>query len=124
MSQGLEVVPSGLFLPQVRVDAHVTGSARQALVLPVRNVLVRVWKGGTPCNAFCIRSMIEFRLAWVDVLFGEAKVDDVDDFVLLHRGAPYEEVLRLNVPIVVVMRMLVNSPVSANTQDSQQIGPG
>ena len=42
MTQGFEVVPPGLLLPQVRVDAHVTGGARQALVLPVRNVLVRV----------------------------------------------------------------------------------
>ena len=118
MSQGLEVVPPGLFLPQVRVDAHVPGSARQALVLPVRNVLVRVWKEVSPCDAFCIRSRSMIRLAWVYVFFGEAKVDDVDDFVLLHRGAPYEEVLRLNVPVVVVMWMLVNSPFSAGIQNS------
>ena len=42
MSECLEVVSPGLLLAEVRVDAHVPGSARQALVLPVRNVLVRV----------------------------------------------------------------------------------
>lgn len=39
------------------------------------------------------------RLTWVDVLLGEAKVDDVDDLVLLHGGAADEEVLRLDVPV-------------------------
>ena len=42
MSEGLEVVPPGLLLAEVRVDAHVAGGPRQALVLPVGNVLVRV----------------------------------------------------------------------------------
>ena len=42
VSECLEVVSPGLLLAEVRVDAHVPGSARQALVLPVRNVLVRV----------------------------------------------------------------------------------
>ena len=57
MSQGLEVVPPRLLLPQVGVDAHVAGRPREALVLPVRNVLVRVG---------------------VDVFLGEAEVHDVD----------------------------------------------
>ena len=42
VSEGLEVVPPGLLLAEVRVDAHVAGGPRQALVLPVGNVLVRV----------------------------------------------------------------------------------
>ena len=45
MSEGLEVVPPGLLLAEVRVDAHVAGGPRQALVLPVGNVLVRVCGG-------------------------------------------------------------------------------
>ena len=45
VSEGLEVVPPGLLLAEVRVDAHVAGGPRQALVLPVGNVLVRVCGG-------------------------------------------------------------------------------
>ena len=37
-------------------------------------------------------------LTWVDVLLGEAKVDNVDDLVLLHGGPTDEEVLGLDVP--------------------------
>ena len=38
-------------------------------------------------------------LTWVDVLLGEAKVDNVDDLVLLHGGPTDEEVLGLDVPV-------------------------
>ena len=38
-------------------------------------------------------------LTWVDVLLGEAKVDNVDDLVLLHGGAPDEEVLGFDIPV-------------------------
>ena len=34
VAQGLEVIPPGLFLAQVSVDAHVASRASQALVLP------------------------------------------------------------------------------------------
>ena len=78
MAQGLQVVPSRLLLAQVGVDAHVPRGAGQAFVLPVWNVFVGVG---------------------VDVLLGQAEVDDVDDFVLLGRGATDQEVLRLDVSV-------------------------
>ena len=50
------------------VDAHVAGCTGEAFVLPVWNVFVGVR---------------------VNVFFGKAEVDNVDDFVLFRRGAAY-----------------------------------
>ena len=69
---------------EVRVDAHVARRARQALVLPVRDVLVRLG---------------------VDVLLREPEVDDVDLVRALVRLAPDQEVLRLHVAVDQVLRV-------------------
>ena len=70
----------------MRVDAHVARGARQALVLPVGNVLVGLR---------------------VNVLLGQAKVDDVDD-VLGLAGLPADEkVLRLDVAVDQVLTMYI-----------------
>ena len=61
MSEGLQVVPPRLFFAQVSIDAHVSGCAREGFVLSVGNVFVGVG---------------------VDVLLGQAEVDDVDVLVL------------------------------------------
>lgn len=67
-----------LTLAQVRVDAHVARRARQALVLAVRDVLLGLG---------------------VDVLLGQAEVDDVDGVLPLGARAPHQEVLGLHVPV-------------------------
>lgn len=67
-----------LTLAQVRVDAHVARRARQALVLAVRDVLLGLR---------------------VDVLLGQAKVDDVDGVLPLAARPPNQEVLRLHVAV-------------------------
>lgn len=41
MAQRLKVVPPRLFTPQVGIDGHVTGGARERLALAVRNVYFR-----------------------------------------------------------------------------------
>jgi hypothetical protein len=78
MPQSLEVVTPGLLLAQVRVDAHVSGRTGETFVLPVWNVFVSVR---------------------VNVFFGEAEVDNVDDFVLFRRSAAYQEILGFDVSI-------------------------
>ena len=78
MSQSLQVVTSGLFLSQMCVDTHISGRPRQALVLPVWNVFVSIG---------------------IDVLFGQAEVHDVYDFVLFGGCAANQEVLRFDVSI-------------------------
>ena len=60
------------------VDGHVSGGAGQTLMLPVWNVF--------------------FGLG-VDVLFGQAKVDDVDNAFLFIPLPSDEEVFRLYIPI-------------------------
>lgn len=64
--------------PQVCVDAHVARRPRQALVLPVRDVF--------------------FGLG-VDVLFGQAEVDDVDGVLAFAARPAHEEVFRLHVSV-------------------------
>ena len=76
MPQGLQVITPGLFLAQVRIDAHVASRAGEAFVLPVWNVFVGVR---------------------VNVFFGKAEVDNVDDFVLFRRGASYQEILGFDI---------------------------
>lgn len=72
------------------IDAHVSGSAGQAFVFPVRNMFPR------------------FR---VDVLFREAEVDDVDYTGLFRSRPAQQEVLRLNVPVDEVLGMDVFDPI-------------
>lgn len=74
---------------QVRVDGHVSGSTGQALVLPVWNV---------------------FFSLWVDVFFGQAKVDDVDDVVLFVPLPADEKVLRFDVSVDEVFRVHILHP--------------
>jgi len=67
-----------LTFAEVCVDAHVTCSARQTLVLAVRNVFV----GHS-----------------VDVLLRESKVNHVNDVPTLRRLAANEKILRLDVAV-------------------------
>lgn len=67
-----------LTLAQVRIDAHVACRARQALVLTVRDVLLGLR---------------------VDVLLGQAKIDNVDGMLPLAAWAPHQKVLRLHVAV-------------------------
>jgi hypothetical protein len=60
--KGVAALVPGLLLAQVSIDAHVSRGARQAFVLAVGNVLVRVG---------------------VDVLLGQAEVNDMDDLRLM-----------------------------------------
>lgn len=78
-----------LTFAQVRVDAHVTRRARQALVLPVGDVF--------------------FGLG-VYVLFGQTKVDDVDGVLPLAAGPPHQEVLRLHVSVYQALGVHVLHP--------------
>ena len=79
MPQSLEVITPGLLLAQMGVDAHVAGRAGEAFVLPVWNVFVGVR---------------------VNVFFGKAEVDNVDDFVLFRRGAAYQEILGFDISVI------------------------
>lgn len=74
---------------QVGVDRHVAGGPCETLVLPVRNVF--------------------FGLG-IDVLFSQAKVDDVDDVLLLVPLPPDEEVLWLHVSVDEVLGVDVLNP--------------
>ena len=70
----------------MRVDAHVACRSRQTLVLPVGNVLVGLR---------------------VNVLLGQAKVDDVDG-VLVFAGLPSDEkILRFDVTVDQVLTMYI-----------------
>lgn len=68
----------------MRIDRHVAGSASQTLVFPVRNVF--------------------FGLG-INVLFGQAKVDDVDDVFLLIPLSSNEKVFRFYISIDEVFRV-------------------
>lgn len=68
------------------VDGHISGSASQTLVFPVWNVF--------------------FGLG-VDVLFGQAKVDDVDDVLLFVPLPSDEKVFRFYISIDEVLRVHV-----------------
>jgi len=72
------------------VDAHVTRSACQTLVFPIRYVLVRLW---------------------VDVLLRKAKVDDVDDVLFFVRLPPNEKVLWLDVAVDQVLLVDILHPM-------------
>ena len=72
------------------MDAHVARGARQTLVFPIRDVLVRLW---------------------VDVLLREAEVDDVDRLVSLVRLPPDQEVLGLDIAIDEVLLVDVLHPM-------------
>lgn len=67
-----------LTFPEVSVDTHVSGSACQALVLAVWDVLA--------CQ-------------WVNVLLGQTKVDDVHCVLIRHSKPAHQEVLGLDIPI-------------------------
>lgn len=66
------------------INGHISGSAGQALMLPVWNVF--------------------FGLG-VDVLFGQTKVNDVDDVLLFIPLPSDEKVFRFHVPIDEVFRV-------------------
>lgn len=66
------------------INGHVSGSTGQTFMLPVWNVF--------------------FGLG-VDVLFGQAKVDDVDDVFFFIPLPPDEEVFRFDISIDEIFRM-------------------
>lgn len=68
----------------MRVDGHVAGSASQALMLPVWNVF--------------------FGLG-VDVFFGQAEVNNVDNVLLFIPLPPNEKIFRFYISIDEVFRM-------------------
>lgn len=76
MSDGFEVIATTLLASQMRVDAHVTSRAGQALVLREGDVLARLR---------------------VDVLFRQPEVDYVYAAVFVERLSTDEEVLGLDV---------------------------
>lgn len=76
--RGAEAFGKRLTFAQVGVDAHVSRRARQALVLPVRDVF--------------------FGLG-VDVFFGQPEVDNVDGVLPLAARPPHQEVLGLDVTV-------------------------
>jgi len=79
------------------MNAHVTRRSRQTFVLTERDVLLR---------------------RRVDVLFGETKVDDVDD-MLLPVGVPSnQEVLGLDVPVDEVLGVDIFYPRDLHTRTS------
>lgn len=71
---------------QMRINAHVSRCSRQAFVFPVPDVLLR---------------------QRVDIFFGEAKVDDMYEAVLLARRTTDEEILGLHVAVDDVLGMNV-----------------
>ena len=66
------------------VDAHVSCSAREALVFTIRNVLIG---------------------QRIDVLFSQPKVNDVHCVLIGHPCPPHQEVLWLHVPVDQVLAM-------------------
>lgn len=71
------------------VDAHVSGSAGETLVLPVGDVLASLW---------------------VNVLLSQAKVNDIDDGLLLVRLTTNKKVLGLDVTIDELFLMDILNP--------------
>lgn len=68
--------------PQMSIDAHISGSASQALVFPVLDVLARLR---------------------VNVLLGQAKVDNVHHRLVLCMVPPHQKVLWLHVSVYQVL---------------------
>lgn len=64
------------------IDTHISSSARQTLVLPVLDVLARLG---------------------VNVLFGQTKVNDVDNVLVLCMVPPHQEVLWLYISVYQVL---------------------
>jgi len=58
VTERLEIVATGLFAPEMGVDAHVSSGTGQRLAFPVRDVLLRLG---------------------VTILLRHTEVDDVDD---------------------------------------------
>lgn len=81
------------------VDGHVSGGTSQALVLPVWNV---------------------FFSFGVDVFFGQAKVNDVDDVVLFVPLPPDEKVFRFDVSVDEVFRMHILHPGDLGKPEREQ----
>jgi len=86
VSQCLQVISSRLLASKMGVDTHVTRGARQALALPVWNVLLGL---GVP------------------VLLRHTEINNVDNVGSLGAGSANQEVVRLDVAIDEVL--LVNS---------------
>ena len=82
ISERLQIVPASLLNPKVGVDGGVARSARQVLVLPVRNVKVRLR---------------------VPVLLGQTEIDDVDLVATLPNA--HQEVVGLDVAVNEVARV-------------------
>ena len=95
MPQSLEVVTPRLLLAQVCVDAHVSGRAGEAFVLPVWNVFVGVR---------------------VNVFFGKAEIDDMDDLVLFRRGAAYQEILGFHVSANIKKKQKITEALTSDTR--------
>ena len=82
------------------VDAHIPSGASETLVFPVRYVFVG------------------FR---VDVLFGQPKVDDVDDVWLFGGLSSNQEVLWLHVPIDEVFGVNILHPRQLKRKEGEKI---
>lgn len=78
MAQSFQIVSPRLLTAQVRIYAHVAGSARERFSLPVGDVL--------------------FGLG-VSVLFGHSEVNHMDDIGRLAVRATDQEVVRLDVSV-------------------------
>jgi hypothetical protein len=78
VTERLEIVATGLFAPEMGVDAHVSSGTGERLAFPVRDVLLRLG---------------------VTVLLRHTKVDDVDDIGALGAGAADKEVVGLDVAV-------------------------
>ena len=87
ISERLQIVPVSLLNPKVGVDGGVARSARQVLVLSVRDVKVRLR---------------------VPVLLGQAEIDDVDLVATLPNA--HQEVVGLDVAVNEVARVDVLDP--------------
>lgn len=74
----------------MRVDAHVTRRARQAFVFPVWYVFVRLQ---------------------VYVLFGQSKINDVNNLLAFGCASSYQEVFRLDITVDQVSTMNVLYPM-------------
>lgn len=82
------------------VNAHVACRPSQTLVLPVRDVFFGLW---------------------VDVLFGQTKVDDVDGVLPLASWPPDQEVLWLHVSVYETLSVDVLHPCYLAAKQKDQI---
>ena len=84
MTEGFQIVSTGLFASKMGIDTHVTRRARERLALPVRNVLLRLG---------------------VTVLLGHTKIYDVNYISALGAWSTNEKVVRLDVAVDEVLLM-------------------